>query len=108
MLKQQRLVEVDRETLRLTNGQLDLAQKRANVGEVTRADVLRATVTVETARQTLVQDQGALDLDRNTLANILNFAPDTPFSVVEPPDYPTAGCRSFRRCSPAPTPIART
>lgn len=89
VLKQQRLVQVDTETLRLTNEQLDLAQKRANVGEVTRADVLRAQVTVETARQTLVQDQGMLDLDRNTLANILNFAPDTPFSVIEPPDYPT-------------------
>jgi outer membrane protein TolC len=87
VLKQQRLVEVDRETLRLTNQQLDLAQKRANVGEVTRADVLRATVTVEQARQTLVQDEGVLDIDRNTLGNILNFAPDTPFTVVEPPDY---------------------
>jgi len=87
VLKQQRLVEVDRETLRLTNQQLDLAQKRANVGEVTRADVLRATVTVEQARQTLVQDEGILDIDRNTLANILNFAPDTPFTVIEPEDY---------------------
>src|SRR5262249_4650067 len=83
-------VVVDRETLRLTNEQLDLAEKRANVGEVTRADVLRAQVTVETARQTLVQDEGALDLDRNTLANILNFAPDAAFTVVEPPDYPSA------------------
>lgn len=90
VLKQQRLVEVDRETLRLTNQQLDLAQKRANVGEVTRADVLRATVTVEQARQQLVQDEGVLDIDRNTLANILNFAPDTRFSVIEPPDYPSA------------------
>lgn len=90
VLKQQRLVEVDRETLRLTNQQLDLAQKRANVGEVTRADVLRATVTVEQARQQLVQDEGVLDIDRNTLANILNFAPDTRFSIIEPPDYPSA------------------
>jgi outer membrane protein TolC len=90
VLKQQQLVVVDRETLRLTNEQLDLAQKRANVGEVTRADVLRAQVTVEQARQTMVQDEGVLDLDRNTLANILNFAPDTPFTVVEPPDYPSA------------------
>lgn len=90
VLKQQRLVEVDRETLRLTNEQLDLAQKRANVGEVTRADVLRATVTVEQARQTLVQDEGVLDIDRNTLANILNFAPNAPFTVVEPPDFPSA------------------
>ena len=90
VLKQQQLVVVDRETLRLTNEQLDLAQKRANVGEVTRADVLRAQVTVEQARQAMVQDEGILDLDRNALANILNFAPDTPFTLVEPPDYPSA------------------
>jgi len=88
VLKQQQFVVVDQETLRLSNEQLSLAQKRANVGEVTRADVLRAIVTVETARETLVQDQGMLELDRNTLANILNFAPDTPFTVIEPPDYP--------------------
>ena len=31
-----------------------------------------------------------LDIDRNTLANILNFAPDTPFTVIEPSDYPSA------------------
>jgi outer membrane protein TolC len=89
VLKQQQLVVVDQETLRLSNEQLTLAQKRADVGEVTRADVLRAQVTVEQARQNLVQDQGVLDIDRNTLANILNFAPDTPFTVVEPPDYPS-------------------
>ena len=88
VLKQQELVVVDGETLRLSNEQLDLAKKRADVGEVTRADVLRAEVTVETARETLVQDQGQLDIDRNTLSNILNFVPDTPFTVVEPPDYP--------------------
>lgn len=88
VLKQQQLVVVDQETLRLSSEQLDLAKKRADVGEVTRADVLRAEVTVETARETLVQDQGQLDIDRNTLANILNFVPDTVFTVVEPPDYP--------------------
>jgi outer membrane protein TolC len=88
VLKQQRLVEVNRETLRLANQQLDLAQKRANVGEVTRSDVLRATVTVETARRTLVESENVLALDRNTLGNILNFPTDAPYQIVEPPDYP--------------------
>jgi outer membrane protein TolC len=82
-------VEVNRETLRLAGQQLDFAQKRANVGEVTRADVLRAQVTVETARRTLVESENVLEFNRNTLGNILNFAPNTPFVVVEPPDYPT-------------------
>ena len=89
VLKQQRLVEVNREALRLAGGQLDFAQKRANVGEVTRSDVLRAQVIVETARRTLVESENTLELDRNTLGNILNLAPNAAFRVAEPPDYPT-------------------
>ncbi len=87
VLKQQRLVDVNREALRLAGEQLDLAQKRADVGEVTRADVLRATVTVETARRTLVESENVLEFVRNTLRNILNFAPDVPLHLVEPPDF---------------------
>jgi outer membrane protein TolC len=90
VLKQERLVAVNREALRLASEQLDLAQKRAEVGEVTRSDVLRAQVVVETARRVLVESENGLELDRNTLGNILNLAPNTPFQVVEPADYPSA------------------
>ncbi len=90
VLKQQKLVEVNREALELANEQLDLAEKRARAEEVTRTDVLRAQVTVETARQTLVGSENTLSLDRNTLSNILNLAPNAPFEVAEPPSYPTA------------------
>ena len=89
VLKEESVVNVSREALRLALQQLDLAQKRAAVGEVTRVDVLRAEVTVETARRTLVETENTLEADRNTLRNILNFAPDAPLRVVEPPDYPT-------------------
>lgn len=89
VLRQERLVAVNRESLRLAGQQLEFAQKRANVGEVTRADMLRAQVAVETARRTLVESANLLEFNRNTLANILNLAPDTPFRVAEPPDYPT-------------------
>ena len=89
VLKQQRLVDVNRETFRLAGEQLDVAQIRAGVGEVTRSDVLRATVTVETARRDVVESENILELDKNTLANILNLKPNTPFRVVEPPEYPT-------------------
>ena len=90
VLRQGRLVAVNRETLRLAGQQLEFAQKRANVGEVTRADVLRAQVAVETARRTLVESANLLEFNRNSLGNILNLAPDTPFRLAEPPDYPTA------------------
>ena len=90
VLKQERLVAVNREALRLAGEQLDLAQKRADVGEVTRSDVLRAQVVVETARRVLVESENVLELDKNTLGNILNLSPNTPFQVAEPPDYPSA------------------
>lgn len=89
VLKQERLVIVNREALRLAGEQLNFAQKRANVGEVTRADVLRAQVAVETARRTLVESGNVLEFNRNTLGNILNLAPNTPYRIAEPPDYPT-------------------
>ena len=90
VLKQQRLVDVNREALRLAGQQLDISQKRADVGEVKRSDVLRAQVTVETARRTLVESENLLEFDRNTLGNILNFEPNARFTVVEPPDFPSA------------------
>lgn len=89
VLKQQRLVYVNRETFRLANEQLGLAQTRANVGEVTRSDVLRAQVQVEIARRDVVESENRLELNRNTLSNILNVPHDTRFRLVEPPSYPT-------------------
>lgn len=89
VLKQQRLVDVNREALRLAGEQQNLSQKRADAGEVTRADVLRATVTVETARRVLVESENTLEYAKNTMRNILNVAPDTHFEFVEPPDYPS-------------------
>jgi len=89
VLKQARLVEVNRQTLAFGNEQLELAQKRAAVGEVTRTDVARAHVTVEASRRVLIESENILELDRNTLRNILNFAPDAPVEVVDPPEFPS-------------------
>jgi outer membrane protein TolC len=89
VLKQQRLVIVNHLTFELSNEQLNLAQKRANVGLVTRTDVLRAQVTLESARQSLVASENTLELDLNTLGNIVNFPTSTKYRVAEPDDYPT-------------------
>lgn len=89
VLEQQRLVEVNRETLRLSKEQLELATIRANVGEVTRSDVLRAEVVFQTSRRTLIESENILESRINTLGNILNFAPGTPFRVADPPNFPT-------------------
>jgi outer membrane protein len=84
VLKQQSVVAVNRETVQLAGQQLDLAQKRNNVGEVARTDVLRAQATLEDARRTLIEAEGLLETNRDTLSNILNFGGKTDFSVAEP------------------------
>ena len=88
VLSQQKLVAVDKEALRLSTEQYDLAQKQANVGVVTRSDVLRAQVVVEASRRSLIQDTNTLESLRNVLGNILNLPADKPFQVKAPPDYP--------------------
>ena len=88
VLRQERLVSVNRETQRLAEEQLRFAKKRAEFGEAKRSDVLRAEVTVESARRALVESINLLEFTRNTLGNILNLPPLTPFELVEPPDYP--------------------
>lgn len=90
VLSQQRLLEVDKETFRLAGEQLDLAQKQADVGVVTRSDVLRAQVVVETARRTMVQDANTLESRKNILGNILNLPAAQPFHVKDPPDQTAA------------------
>lgn len=90
VLKQERVHAVNRQTLSLAEEQRAVAQKRADVGEVTRSDVLRATVAVETARRALIESENLLLLNRNTLANILNLDPATDLRLAEPPGYPRA------------------
>ena len=88
VLSQQKLLEVDKETLRLATEQYELAKKQSDVGVVTRSDVLRAQVVVETARRQMVQDSNALESKHNILGNILNLPPDKAFSLESPKDYP--------------------
>jgi len=89
VLTQEGIVAVDQKTVDLAAQQMDVAQKRLDVGEVTRTDVLNAQVTLENARVALIQAKNTLLLNRDTLGNILNLGGDSGFQVVTPPDYPT-------------------
>lgn len=89
VISDQGVVKVDQKTVDLAAEQLDVAQKRFNVGEVTPTDTLNAQVTLESAKVSLIQAQNTLLLDRDTLGNILNLGGDTGFQVALPPDYPT-------------------
>ena len=87
VLKGERVVAVNQQSLDLAQEQENLAQKRADVGEVTRSDVLRAKVSVETARRALITSQNDLEFQRNTLLNILNLSPTVTLRLAEPLPY---------------------
>lgn len=87
VLRQQALVTIGREILRLAEEQKKLAEGRLAVGEVIRTDVLRADVAVQRARRTLVESENSLKLGRTILANALNYDPGATFELVEPDGY---------------------
>lgn len=87
VLRQQALVAVNKESLRLSEEQKKQAEERFTAGEVIRTDVLTADVTVQRAKRTLVESENALKLAHTLLANILNYNPGTVFGVQEPPGY---------------------
>jgi outer membrane protein TolC len=89
VLTQQGVVTVDQKTVDLAAQQLDVAQKRLNVGEVTPTDALNAQVTLESAKVALIEAKNTLLMDRDTLGNILNLGGDSGFQLTLPPDYPT-------------------
>lgn len=91
VLRQQALVSVNKESLRLAEEQKKLAEERLAVGEVIRTDVLTADVTLQRAKRTLVESENALKLARTILANILNYDPGSTFEVVEPAGYALSG-----------------
>ena len=91
VLKGQKLVDVNQQTLDLAREQLATAQARFDAGAVARIDVLRAQSTVEGARNTLIQSQGMLDKAKDTLSNILNLGGKTHFTLVEPPTESDSG-----------------
>ena len=84
VLKQERVVQINQETVNLAQNQVELAQARFDAGAVARIDVLRARVTLENARNTLIQSKGALEISRNTLSQILNLGGATDFVLAEP------------------------
>jgi outer membrane protein len=87
VLKQAKVVTVDRQTLELAQQQLEQAQNRLSAGTVTKTDVLRAQVSLERARRTLTEAENTRLATQKVLSSVLNL-PDLPLVVQEPPDYP--------------------
>ena len=91
VLRQQALVSVNKESLRLAEEQKNFAEGRLAAGEVIRTDVLTADVTVQRAKRTLVESENSLKLGRTLLANALNYDGGSVFEVAEPSGYAVPG-----------------
>lgn len=84
VLQQEQIVEVDKQAVELAQENVNVAEKRAKAGEVTRTDTLRATASLQENKRTLIESSSTLDLKRNVLANLLNLDPTQPIAVKEP------------------------
>jgi outer membrane protein TolC len=84
VLTQNRLIELNRETLQLAEKQLEQATQRHEIGEAARIDMLRARLDVENTRRSLINAEANAVLARNTLLNILNLHPESRISLEEP------------------------
>lgn len=84
VLQQEQIVVVDTQAVELAKENVDVAEKRAKAGEVTRTDTLRATASYQENKRALIESTSTLDLKRNTLANLLNMDPALLVGVKEP------------------------
>ncbi|RED12991.1 TolC family outer membrane protein [Pontivivens insulae] len=80
-----RFVSLGANNVRVINRQLDAAEDRFEVGEVTRTDVAQARARLAAARSSLVANQGALDRSREAYLAAVGVAPS---DLAPPPPLP--------------------
>jgi TolC family type I secretion outer membrane protein len=86
VVRDQALVEVDRNNVEVLRKQLEATQDRFRVGEVTRTDVAQAESSLAQAQGTLVSQQGTLEISR---AEYVRAVGHPPGRLVLPRDRPT-------------------
>jgi TolC family type I secretion outer membrane protein len=85
VVRDQELVEVDRNNVEVLRKQLEATQDRFRVGEVTRTDVAQAESALAQAQGTLVTQQGTLEISRAEYVRAVGHPPGT---LVLPRDRP--------------------
>jgi TolC family type I secretion outer membrane protein len=85
VVRDQALVEVDRNNVEVLRKQLEATQDRFRVGEVTRTDVAQAESALAQAQGTLVTQQGTLEISRAEYVRAVGHPPGT---LVLPRDRP--------------------
>ncbi len=85
VVRDQALVEVDRNNVEVLRKQLEATQDRFRVGEVTRTDVAQAESSLAQAQGTLVSQEGILEISR---AEYVRAVGHPPGRLVLPRDRP--------------------
>ncbi len=75
VVRDQALVEVDRNNVEVLRKQLEATQDRFRVGEVTRTDVAQAEAALAQAQGTLVTQQGTLEISRAEYVRAVGHPP---------------------------------
>jgi outer membrane protein len=88
VVRDQELVEVQRNNVAVLRKQLEATQDRFRVGEVTRTDVAQAEASLAQAQGTLVQQQGQLQISRAEYIRAVGHPPGTLILPRERPALP--------------------
>jgi len=88
VVRDQALVEVDRNNVEVLRKQLEATQDRFRVGEVTRTDVAQAESSLAQAQGTLVSQQGTLEISRAEYVRAVGHPPGRLMLPRERPALP--------------------
>jgi outer membrane protein len=88
VVRDQALVEVDRNNVEVLRKQLEATQDRFRVGEVTRTDVAQAEAALAQAQGTLVTQQGTLEISRAEYVRAVGHSPGRLILPRERPALP--------------------
>src|SRR6266851_3506092 len=88
VVRDQELVDVDRNNVEVLRKQLEATQDRFRVGEVTRTDVAQAESSLAQAQGTLVAQQGTLEISRAEYVRAVGHSPGRLILPRERPALP--------------------
>jgi outer membrane protein len=83
LLKSQKLLEVQEETIKSSDESYKRAQVQYEVGKTSKSDVLKAKVQLENARLALIGAQNDLSVAKASLNHVLGFDVDTEIQIVD-------------------------
>jgi len=88
LLKAEKLLEVQKETLKSSEESYKRAETLFHVGKVPKSDVLKAKVQLENNKLALIEAQNGLSIARASLNHILGFDVDKNIEIVDNLEIP--------------------